>query len=136
MVANQKNVNNTESNKISRDNIVIELISKLNDFRILLSQFKDFEEEYYDYCDIQEMANYILKNNKLINKDNLSFINEIFNSFCDILKCKYSEGYLEKYNNFSSKLIDWQQYFFTEIYTPSECYDEEALSKITNLLLD
>lgn len=46
------------------------------------------------------------------------------------------DEYKIKYDKFTSDLMDMEQKFFTKIYNPSENYDEETLSKITNSLLD
>ncbi|WP_415953834.1 hypothetical protein [Methanobrevibacter woesei] len=123
-------------NKPSTRDIFNELINHFNNFGILLNRLENFEEECSDYWDIQNMSIYILRNDKLINVDNLLFIENMLSSFIDILECKNNEDYAEKYDNFSFMLIDYQQHFFTNIYTRSECYDEDSLSKITNLLLD
>lgn len=132
--ADQDNVQ--VENKPSMRDIFNELINHFNNFGILLNRLENFEEEYSDYLDIQDMSIYILRNDKLINMENLRFIENMLSSFINILECKNNEGYAEKYDDFSSRLIDYQQHFFTNIYTRSECYDEESLSKITNLLLN
>ena len=51
------------------------------------------------------------------------------------LKDSSNEEYELKYEEFSSQLVDTEQSFFTEIYEPSENYNEETLSEISNSLL-
>lgn len=53
-----------------------------------------------------------------------SNMNEEYASYSSIL-----------YHNFSFKLIDVEQFFYTKIYEPGEDYNEEVLSEILNSLL-
>ena len=46
-----------------------------------------------------------------------------------------SEEYELKYEEFSLRLMDVEQFFYTEICEPSEHYNEKALSEILNGLL-
>ena len=65
-------------------------------------------------------------------------IRNLLNSFYDLVQFKKdssNEEYEQKYEEFSFGLVDTEQYFYTEIYEPSENYNEETLSEISNSLL-
>ena len=82
------------------------------------------------------MAFYILDNKSLLN--HISMIRSLLNSFYNLVQFKKdssNEEYEKKYEEFSSVLVDAEQYFYTEIYEPSENYNEETLSEISNSLL-
>ena len=62
----------------------------------------------------------------------------LLNSFYNLVqfrKGSSNEEYEQKYEEFSSQLVDIEQSFYTEIYEPSENYNEETLSEISNSLL-
>lgn len=102
----------------------------------ILSNLDFFKDEYYDFSSIKDMAFYILDNKSLLH--HISMIRGLLNSFYDLVQFKkYSsnEEYKQKYEEFSSKLVDVEQSFYTEIYEPSGNYNEEALSEISNSLL-
>lgn len=83
------------------------------------------------------MAFYILDNKSLLY--HISMIRSLLNSFYNLVQFKKdssSEEYEKRYEEFSSKLVDVEQSFYTEIYEPGENYSEEALSEISNSLLD
>ena len=68
----------------------------------------------------------------------ISIVKGLLNSFYNLVQFKKdssSEEYKQKYDEFSSELIDVEQSFYTEIYEPNEKYNEEALSEISNSLL-
>nr|MCR5027225.1 hypothetical protein [Methanobrevibacter sp.] len=61
------------------------------------------------------------------------------NSFYNLVisKLELSEDdYEKKYDDFASELIVFEQKFYTSICKPSENYDEEILSEISNSILD
>lgn len=102
----------------------------------ILSSLDFFEDEYYDFSSIKDMAFYILDDESLL--CHISMIKSLLNSFYTLVQFKkdYSnEEYENKYEEFSSQLVDAEQLFYTRIYEPSENYNEETLSEISNSLL-
>lgn len=95
-----------------------------------------FKDEYYDFFSIKDIIFYILDNKTLLN--NISLFKDLINSFYNLVLSKKdfsNEEYDLKYSEFSSQLVDVEQSFYTEIYEPSENYNEETLSEISNSLL-
>ena len=95
-----------------------------------------FEDEFYDFSSIKDITFYILDNKSLLH--HISMIRGLLNSFYDLVQFKKdssNEAYEQKYHEFSSELVDIEQSFYAEIYEPSENYNEETLSEISNSLL-
>lgn len=124
-------------NKYTYSKELIENIKdSFNNTENILSNIDFFKDEYYDFSSIKDMVFYIL-DNKLLH--NISMIRSLLNSFYNLVQFKKdssSEEYEKRYEEFSSKLVDVEQSFYTEIYEPGENYSEEALSEISNSLLD
>ncbi len=138
-ISNKKRINNKEmvkatKNESSLNNRIHELINTLNNFEIRLNQMGSFKKEYHSYCSMQNMAIYILKKEDLITLENVVFISNMILSFLDVISYKNDEEYDEKYKILRSDLIEWKQYFYDNIYTPSKYYDEKSLSEIRNIL--
>ncbi|WP_407381549.1 hypothetical protein, partial [Methanobrevibacter sp.] len=107
-----------------------------NNTENILYNLDFFEEEYYDFSSIKDIAFYILDNKSLLH--HISIVRNLLNSFYDLVQFKKdfsNEDYNHKYKEFSSELIDVEQLFYTKIYQPSQNYNEEALSEISNSLL-
>ncbi len=122
-------------NKSNSDELINNLKNLFSSIEVVLGQIEEYENEFHNYCRIEIMSIYILEHDYLSN-DNLKFIKEMLNSFYDIINLKSNfKDYNHAYDKFTSELIKWEQYFYTEIYIPSDNYDEENLSKITNGLL-
>ena len=120
----------------SLDELIGNIKYSFNNTENILSNFDVFKEEYYDFSSIKDMAFYILDNKSLLR--HISIIRNLLNSFYDLVQFKKdssNEEYEQKYEEFSSGLVDTEQYFYTEIYEPSENYNEETLSEISNSLL-
>lgn len=124
-------------NKYTYSKELIENIKdSFNNTENILSNIDFFKDEYYDFSSIKDMVFFIL-DNKLLH--NISMIRSLLNSFYNLVQFKKdssSEEYEKRYGEFSSKLVDVEQSFYTEIYEPGENYSEEALSEISNSLLD
>lgn len=125
-------------NKYAYSKELIENIKdSFNNTENILSNIDFFKDEYYDFSSIKDMAFYILDNKSLLY--HISMIRSLLNSFYNLVQFKKdssSEEYEKRYEEFSSKLVDVEQSFYTEIYEPGENYSEEALSEISNSLLD
>ena len=120
----------------SLDELIGNIKDSFNNTENILSNLDFFKDEYYDFSSIKDMAFYILDNKSLLR--HISMIRNLLNSFYDLLQFKKdssNEEYEQKYEEFSSLLVDTEQFFYTEIYEPSENYNEETLSEISNSLL-
>ena len=125
-----------QNNEPSLDELIENLKDSFNDAENILSNLDFFKEEYYDFSSIKDMAFHILDNKSLLH--NISIIKGLLDSFYNLVQFKKdssNEEYELKYDEFSSELIDVEQLFYSEIYEPSEKYNEEALSDISNSLL-
>ena len=121
----------------SLDELILNLKESFNTTEYLLSKLDFLEDEYYDYSSIKDMLFYILDDKSLLN--HISLFKELLNSFYDLILSKIElsdEGYENKYDEFSSKLINLEQKFYNSICKPSENYDEKTLSEIFNSILD
>lgn len=117
----------------SLDELIGNIKDSFNNTENILSNLDFFKDEYYDFSSIKDMAFYILDNKSLL--CHISMIRNLLNSFYGLFQFKKdssNEEYEQKYEEFSSRLVDTEQYFYTEIYRPSENYDEETLSEISN----
>ena len=124
-----------QNNEPSLDELIENLKVSFNDAENILSNLDFFEDEYY-FSSIKDMAFYILNDKSLLH--NISIVKGLLDSFYNLVQFKKdasNEEYELKYDEFSSELIDAEQFFYTEIYEPSKKYDEEALSDISNSLL-
>ena len=130
------NVENIINDKPSLDELIENLKDSFNASEDILSRLDFFKDEYYDFSSIKDMIFYILDNKTLLN--NISMFKDLINSFYNLVQSKKDSSNNEydlKYEEFSSQLVDVEQSFYTEIYEPSENYNEETLSKISNSLL-
>ena len=125
-----------QKNNASLDMLIEDLKDTFNDAENILSNLVDFfEDEYYDFSSIKDMAFYILDNKSLLH--NISIIKGLLNSFYNLIQFKKNSSNSEyelKYDDFSSKLMDVEQFFYTKIYEPSEKYNEEILSEISRII--
>ena len=112
--------------------LIWNLKNSFNEGVNILSHLDFLKEQYYDFSSIKDMAFYILEEKSLL--PYLSIIKDLVNSFYNTIQLKKEFCDVE-YDEFSDYLIDAEQFFFTELYTPSENYDEELLCEISNLLL-
>ncbi|MCQ2971597.1 MAG: hypothetical protein MJ226_08455 [archaeon] len=96
-----------------------------------------YEDEIYPHSSIIHMSIYILNDLDLLIMY-IHFIQEMLISLKDIIESKRdleSNQFNERYEEFTSNLIKWEQFFYTQIYTPSEFCDDETISDITNSLV-
>jgi len=120
----------------SLDELIGNIKDSFNNTENILSNLSFFKDEYYDFSSIKDMVFYILDNKSLLH--HISMIRSLLNSFYNLVQFKKdssNEEYELKYEEFSSKLVDTEQFFYTEIYKPSENYNEQVLSEISNSLL-
>ena len=130
------NVENIINDKPYLDELIENLKDSFNASEDILSHLDFFKDEYYNFSSIKDMVFYILDNKTLLN--NISMFKDLINSFYNLVQSKKdssNDEYDLKYEEFSSQLVDVEQSFYTEIYEPSENYNEETLSEISNSLL-
>lgn len=92
-------------------------------------------DEYYDFLSIEDMVFYILDYGLI---EHISLFEYLLGSFFEVISFKLisSKDYQIKYEEFCSGLIDVEQFFYTEIYEPSENYNIKTLAQISNLILN
>ena len=125
-----------QDNKPSLDELIENIKDSFVNTENILSQLNFFEEEYYDFSSIKDMAFYILDNNLL---NQIPIIRSLLKSFYNLVQFKKDasdEEYKQKYEEFSSELINTEQLFYTKIYEPTENYNEEVLLEISNSLIE
>ncbi|WP_407421018.1 hypothetical protein [Methanobrevibacter sp.] len=125
-----------QNNPPALDELIQNIKDSFDNTENILSNLDFFEDEFYDFSSIKDMAFYILDNKSLLH--HISMIRGLLNSFYDLVQFKKgssNEAYEQKYYEFSSELVDIEQSFYAEIYEPSENYNEETLSEISNSLL-
>ena len=125
-----------QNNDSSLDELIENIKDSFNNIEYILSNLEFFEEEYYDFSSIKDMAFYILDNKSSLH--HISIISDLLNSFYSLIQFKKdssNDEYNQRYEEFSCELIDVEQSFYTEIYEPSEKCNEGALSEISNSLL-
>ena len=131
-------VNKIISNESFIDELIIEIKDYCNSMENILEKFIEiFEEEYYYFTSIKSMLFYILDNKEEL--VHLTDVENLYSSFCNLIQSKYTSSsgeYKIKQNKFDLEMDNFEQKFYTEIYKPSENYNEAVLSSITNSLLD
>lgn len=120
----------------SSTKLVFEIKESFESIEDILGKSPFYEEEYYTFSSIKDMAFYLLDDESLY--IHLDIILDLISGFIDLVQIKKVdlEEYIDKQEEFSLVLSNHEQKFYTEICEPSEYYDEETLSKITNSLLD
>ncbi len=117
------------------------LFNKLNKLSKLLKENQDiFPNEYYDWLEINDMIQYTLKRDaSLIKQEDFNFINDLHNSFFELIlyklnllkdsNCEFNENFYDKfnpkYNEFNNNLINFKEYFYSNIY--QESFDEQEI---------
>lgn len=125
-----------QNNPPDLDRLIQNIKDSFDNTENILSNLDFFEDEFYDFSSIKDITFYILDNKSLLH--HISMIRGLLNSFYDLVQFKKdssNEAYEQKYHEFSSELVDIEQSFYAEIYEPSENYNEETLSEISNSLL-
>lgn len=112
----------------------------VNSFINILYQIKLFNDEFHKGCSIKNISEYLLNNNQLFLK-HANFLLDLIDKF--LMLCKYKSMNISKfsdskirkeYNRLSVDFRKFEMYFYTDIYQPSENYDEEFLENMSNLL--
>ncbi|MGA2676247.1 MAG: hypothetical protein ACLQG5_00560 [Methanobacterium sp.] len=108
-----------------------QILEYVNEIAIVLKKQPLIDEEFFDFLEIQQIAEYILKNQDYTkpNVDELKIVLNIFEEFGDLitnkavlLDVKTSENqdkYKKNYSSFDEKFSKYKEQFYLEIYTPS-----------------
>ena len=123
-------------------NLIKCLKKKWNDFAELLSQISFFKNEFQKMLSMKYMFEYIV-DSRVLFKKYWEFIMEVsklfFENFDYKLKIKkddsFEEEYEKEYKKFSRAFMKKEKFFYTKIYNRSDCYDENMLEEVTNLLV-
>ncbi len=127
----------SKKNKNHINRLISELKESFEKLDKTLSQLENYKKEYLRFLSIKRMAFYILEDSTLF--EHIVSIEKLFNSFCNIAYLKNAatdEEYEKYYKEFEKELLNFEQFFYTEVCKPSESYNEETLSSITNSLLN
>ena len=131
------NVNRVvNQNEQDSEQIVLEIKDSFESIENILDKLPFYDDEYYYFSSIKDMAFYILEDKSL--HSHLTIISPLINLFYDLIQIKKSDlkEYPDKQKEFTLLLSKHEQKFYTEICKPSEHYNEETLGKITNSLLN
>ncbi len=120
----------------SIDELILDIKKSFESIEDILLNEPIYENEFFSFSSIKDMAFYILDDYSLLN--HISMIKELVHDFFKVIHFKKEDldKYEKQFDDFNSSLSSYEEKFYTEIYTPSEHYDEETLAKITNSLLN
>lgn len=120
----------------SSTNHVLNIKESFESIEDILGKSPLYEDEYFTFSSIKDMAFYLLDDEALY--VHLDMILVLISGFIDLVQIKKANfnEYVEKQKEFDLLLSKYEQKFYTEICEPSEYYDEETLSNITNSLLN
>ena len=123
------------------------LFNKLNKVSKLLKENQDiFPNEYYDWLEINDMIQYSLKRDaSLITQEDFNFVNDIHNSFFELILYKlnllkdndyelnesFQDNFNMKYSEFNNNLIKFKEYFYSNIY--QESFDAQEVIDYLNV---
>lgn len=126
---------------LESNDYIISLKKKWGDFTILLSKISFFKNEFQKMLSMKYMFEYIVDNIVLFKKY-WKFIAELSNLFFENLDYKIKikndsldKEYEKEYKKFLRAFMKKEKFFYTVIYSRSDCYDESTLEKVTNLLV-
>ena len=134
---------NTENTIIEiENNKKLEIYNFLDSIANLLKEDDFFYDEYFDFCEIQDMIKDTL-NRDLIKKSDLVFILELVLNFSNLIYYKlnlkendeFNVGDYESiYNLFLTKFNETQTYFYENIC--DETLDDDLFIEYTNIIME
>lgn len=129
-------------NKI-KHNITL-LFQEMNEISIALKMNDLFYDEYFEFCEIEDMIKYTLNRNLLIlSESDLDFILNLVINFFYLIQFKVNliknnsfdeKKFEEKYEEYSSTLDEYKLYFFDNIC--NEKIDENTFRKYCNIIME
>ena len=123
--------------------IVDDLMNNMNDFLIYLQKYDVFYYESFDYMEIMDIFEYVLRRDwNFITIDEINFVKDLFELFDNLIDKKlvmlknslkfqnnleeYQKDYDKSYESFSRKFFKMSEKFFDEFYNES-WLDEKIL---------
>lgn len=120
------------------------LYQKMDETSIALKKNDLFYDEYFEFCEIEDMIKYTLNRNFLIiSESDLNFILNLVMNFSELIKFKVNlinddsfdeEKFEVKYGRYSSAMDDYKTYFFDNIC--DETIDEDTFIKYCNIIME
>ena len=136
-------IHNTENTIIKiENNKKLEMYNLLDSIANLLKEDDFFYDEYFDFCEIQDMIKDTL-NRDLIKKSDLVFILVLVLNFSNLIYYKLNlkendefnvDDYESIYNLFLTKFNETQTYFYENIC--DETLDDDLFIEYTNLIME
>lgn len=136
-------IHNTENTIIEiENNKKLEMYNLLDSIANLLKEDDFFYDEYFDFCEIQDMIKDTL-NRDLIKKSDLVFILVLVLNFSNLIYYKLNlkendefnvDDYESIYNSFLTKFNESQTYFYENIC--DETLDDDLFIEYTNIIME
>ncbi len=119
-----------------------QLYQIMDEIAILLKESPLFNDEYFDFCEIEDMTKYTLNREySLIQDSDLEFILKLVKNFSELIDYKidlienddFDEKSFEiKYNSYLTNFNNSQTYFYKNIC--DESLDDDLFIKYTNII--
>ena len=137
--------NETEAfNKTNHNIENIEIYNTMNSIASSLKKNELFYDEYFDFCEIQDMTQDTLnRNESSIKKSDLEFLLQLVKDFSEIINIKISliydeefddEKYESEYNSYLNRFNKSKNYFYENIC--EEDIDEDLFIEYTNIIVE
>ena len=121
-----------------------EIYDTMNSIAGSLKKNKLFYDEYFDFCEIQDMTQDTLnRDESLIKKSDLEFLLQLVSDFSEIINFKISlieneefadEKYESEYNSYLNRFNKSKNYFYENIC--EEDIDEDLFIEYANTIID
>ena len=121
-----------------------EIYNTMNSIASLLKKNELFYDEYFDFCEIQDMTQDTLnRDESLIKKSDLEFLLQLVKDFSEIINIKISliddgefddEKYESKYTSYLNRFNKSKNYFYENIC--DEDIDEDLFIEYANIILE
>lgn len=113
------------------------ILESVDELALMLKETTLIDEELFDFLEIQQITEYILKNQNYvkINNDEITFIANLFKKFTNLLSIKFDLfkdktsknqveneillRYKQEYASFEEMFSKDKERFYSEMYTPS-----------------
>lgn len=121
----------------------IELYNTMDSLAESLKKNESFYDEYFDFCEIQDMIKYTLdRESSLIKDSDLEFILKLVKNFSDLINHKIDlieneefddKKFESEYNSYLTGLNESKIYFFENVC--DETLDDDLFIKYTNIIM-
>lgn len=141
--SNTKNNFQQDSQKLINEN-KLKLYNSMDSLSNSLKDNKMFYEEYFDFCEIQDMIKDTLNRDyALIENSDLKFILELITDFSQLINYKIDliendefneDEFKLKYNSYLTSFNNSQIYFYEHIC--NESLDDDLFTEYTNIIVE